>query len=200
VVIKDIFRKYPNRYESIIATLCENLDTLDEPEAKASMIWIVGEYAERIDNADELLEHFLDSFDDETAEVQLQMLTATVKLFLKRPDGTKKIMENVLAMATEHSDNPDLRDRGYVYWYVLYYLIYILHVDVGCCYGLFAFSAARPTTLATDVLAGCVFACVRCVAAGVWVEEGSCHNSTHRCMHLLTFMSSFIHTYIHHHV
>lgn len=44
IVIKDIFRKYPNRYESIIATLCENLDTLDEPEAKASMIWIVGEY------------------------------------------------------------------------------------------------------------------------------------------------------------
>jgi hypothetical protein len=34
IVIKDIFRKYPNRYESIIATLCENLDTLDEPDAK----------------------------------------------------------------------------------------------------------------------------------------------------------------------
>ena len=24
IVIKDIFRKYPNRYESIIATLCES--------------------------------------------------------------------------------------------------------------------------------------------------------------------------------
>jgi vesicle coat complex subunit len=36
VVIKDIFRKYPNRYESIIATLCENLDSLDEPEARAA--------------------------------------------------------------------------------------------------------------------------------------------------------------------
>jgi AP-1 complex subunit beta-1 len=34
VVIKDIFRRYPNMYESIIATLCESLDTLDEPEAK----------------------------------------------------------------------------------------------------------------------------------------------------------------------
>lgn len=34
VVIKDIFRKYPNKYESIIATLCENLDSLDEPEAR----------------------------------------------------------------------------------------------------------------------------------------------------------------------
>ena len=42
IVIKDIFRKYPNRYESVIATLCENLDTLDDPDAKASMIWIIG--------------------------------------------------------------------------------------------------------------------------------------------------------------
>ncbi len=119
IVIKDIFRKYPNRYESIIATLCENLDTLDEPEAKASMIWIVGEYADRIDNADELLETFLDTFHDEPSDVQLQLLTATVKLFLKRPDVAKALMENVLSMATEHSDNPDLRDRGYIYWRLL---------------------------------------------------------------------------------
>lgn len=83
IVIKDIFRRYPNRYESIIATLCDNLDSLDEPMAKASMIWIIGEYAERIDNADELLDTFLESFDEEDPAVQLQLLTATVKCFLK---------------------------------------------------------------------------------------------------------------------
>jgi AP-1 complex subunit beta-1 len=119
VVIKDIFRKYPNRYESIIATLCENLEDLDEPEAKASMIWIIGEYAERIDNADELLESFLETFQEETAQVQLQLLTATVKLFLKQPDTTQEMVQKVLNLATEHSDNPDLRDRGYVYWRLL---------------------------------------------------------------------------------
>ena len=57
------------RYESIIATLCENLDSLDEPDARAAMIWIVGEYAERIDNADELLESFLEGFHDESTQV-----------------------------------------------------------------------------------------------------------------------------------
>jgi len=119
IVIKDIFRKFPNRYESIIGTLCENLDTLDEPEAKGSMIWIIGEYAERIDNADELLESFLESFDDETPAVQLQMLTATVKLFLKRPAETQKMVQDVLTLATQDSDNPDLRDRGYIYWRLL---------------------------------------------------------------------------------
>jgi len=119
VVIKDIFRKYPNKYEGIIATLCENLEDLDEPEAKASMVWIIGEYAERIDNADELLESFLETFADETAQVQLQLLTATVKLFLKQPDSTQDMVQRVLSMATEDSDNPDLRDRGYVYWRLL---------------------------------------------------------------------------------
>lgn len=34
------------------------------------MIWIIGEYAERIDNADELLESFLETFPDETSMVR----------------------------------------------------------------------------------------------------------------------------------
>lgn len=119
VVIKDIFRKYPNKYESIISTLCENLDTLDEPEARASMVWIIGEYAERIDNADELLEGFLEGFQDDNAQVQLQLLTAVVKLFLKRPSDTQELVQHVLSLATQDSDNPDLRDRGFIYWRLL---------------------------------------------------------------------------------
>ncbi|KAL0867889.1 hypothetical protein ABMA27_008574 [Loxostege sticticalis] len=119
VVIKDIFRKYPNKYESIISTLCENLDTLDEPEARASMVWIVGEYAERIDNADELLDSFLEGFHDENAQVQLQLLTAVVKLFLKRPADTQELVQHVLSLATQDADNPDLRDRGFIYWRLL---------------------------------------------------------------------------------
>lgn len=168
------------RYESVIATLCENLDSLDEPEARAAMIWIVGEYAERIDNADELLESFLEGFHDESTQVcldvallyefplcrasaavtitatrdeqrgqfyrldsdtfvpltvqkdgfssslfirclqkatrvqfqlafvclacvqvQLQLLTAIVKLFLKKPTETQELVQQVLSLATQ---------------------------------------------------------------------------------------------------
>ena len=32
-------------------------------------VWIIGEYAERIDNADELLETFLDTFPEENSMV-----------------------------------------------------------------------------------------------------------------------------------
>jgi AP-2 complex subunit beta-1 len=119
VVIRNIFRKYPNQYESIISTLCENLDSLDEPEAKAAMIWVIGEYADRIEDSDVLLEDFLDTFQEETHEVQLALLTATVKLFIQRPTRGSAIVPKVLKWATEETDNPDLRDRGYMYWRLL---------------------------------------------------------------------------------
>lgn len=119
VVIRNIFRKYPNRYESIISILCENLDSLDEPEAKAAMIWVIGEYADRIENSDVLLDDFLYSFADEPVEVQLALLTATVKLFIQRPTKGQELVPKVLKWATEETDNPDLRDRGYMYWRLL---------------------------------------------------------------------------------
>ena len=95
------------------------MDTLDEPEAKAAMIWIIGHYSDRIENADELLEHFLESFKEETSEVQLSLLTAIVKLFIKRPAAGQDLMPRILRWATEEVDNPDLRDRGYIYWRLL---------------------------------------------------------------------------------
>ena len=66
IVIKDIFRKYPNKYESIIKDLCENLKALDNANARASMIWIIGEYGERIDNSIALMTNFSENFKDES--------------------------------------------------------------------------------------------------------------------------------------
>ncbi|KAJ2530167.1 hypothetical protein IWW43_004480, partial [Coemansia sp. RSA 1935] len=119
VVIRDIFRKYPNRYESIIGTLCENLDTLDEAEARAAMIWIIGQYADRIDNSDEVLGRFLETFLEDPAEVQLALLTAVVKLFIMRPTAGQELVPKVLKWATEDIDSPDIRDRGFIYWRLL---------------------------------------------------------------------------------
>ncbi|KAJ6571899.1 Adaptor protein complex beta subunit [Mycena capillaripes] len=119
VVMKDIFRKYPSTYEGVIPTLCANLDELDEPEAKASLIWIIGEYANKIDNADELLGIFVDTFVEESHSVQLQTLTAVVKLFLKKPDSSQGVVQRVLNTATKDCDSPDVRDRAYIYWRLL---------------------------------------------------------------------------------
>lgn len=121
IVIKDVFRRYPGKYEGIIPTLCENLDSLDEPESKAAMVWIIGQFANRIDNAEELLDDLLYTFLEESVEVQLALLTAAVKVFIYKSssDKAKELVHKVLKWATEEVDNPDLRDRGFMYWRML---------------------------------------------------------------------------------
>lgn len=135
IVIKDILRKYPG-YEGVIPTLCEHIDELEEHDARGALIWIVGEYAEKINNADEILGGFVDEFMEEFTQVnwhlqskartrlimtqtQLQILTAVVKLFLKKPNSNQGLVQKVLQQATADSDNPDIRDRAYVYWRLL---------------------------------------------------------------------------------
>ncbi|BCS03342.1 putative AP-1 adaptor complex subunit beta [Aspergillus luchuensis] len=118
VVIKDIFRKYPG-YEGIIPTLCKCIDELDEPNARAALIWIVGQYAEKISNAGDILAGFVEGFNEEFSQTQLQILTAVVKLFLKRPEKAQGLVQKVLQAATAENDNPDVRDRAYVYWRLL---------------------------------------------------------------------------------
>ncbi|GKZ72086.1 hypothetical protein AnigIFM50267_008139 [Aspergillus niger] len=119
VVIRNIFRKYPNQYENIIGNVIQNIDELDEPEAKAAIIWIIGQYADRIENSDGLLQDYLATFHDETVEVQLALLTATVKFFIQRPTKGQQLVPQVLKWCTEETDDPDLRDRGYMYWRLL---------------------------------------------------------------------------------
>jgi len=121
IVIKDIFRRYPGKYEGIIPKLCENLDVLDEPEAKASMVWIIGQFANRIDNADELMDDLTYNFLEEPTEVQFALVTAAVKLFIYKSssDSVKALVHKVLKWTTEDIDNPDLRDRGFMYWRLL---------------------------------------------------------------------------------
>jgi AP-1 complex subunit beta-1 len=66
-----------------------------------------------------LLQAFIEEFTELDVEVQLQLLTATVKLFLKKPATTQGTVKEVLQLATTKSSNPDLRDRGYIYWRLL---------------------------------------------------------------------------------
>ena len=69
------------------------------------------------------------------AQVQLQLLTATVKLFLKKPtDSVQRMIQLVLSAATNETDNPDLRDRAYVYWR-------LLSTDPEVCRRLWPFAA-----------------------------------------------------------
>lgn len=51
----------------------------------------------------------------------MALLTAGVKLFVYKPQSqqAQKLATEILKICTEEVDNPDLRDRGYMYWRLL---------------------------------------------------------------------------------
>lgn len=62
---------------------------------------------------------FITQYDLSPIQVQLQTLTAVVKLFLKKPDSSQGVVQRVLNTATKDCDLPDVRDRAYIYWRLL---------------------------------------------------------------------------------
>lgn len=116
---KDILRKFPSKYQSLIHELVKKVDDYYEVEAKASIIWIVGEYAELIEDSASIINNFKQSFLEEPDQVKLSLLTASVKLYVKKPEKSEELIQSLLKTATEEVDNPDLRDRAYIYWRML---------------------------------------------------------------------------------
>ena len=60
IVAKDILRKFPNKFDSIIKDFCLKLDDFIEPESKSAIIWMIGEYAEKINDSEKLIDRFAD--------------------------------------------------------------------------------------------------------------------------------------------
>ncbi|KAJ2237562.1 beta-adaptin [Coemansia sp. RSA 485] len=120
VAVQQIVRRYPRRFDSVIEGLCEYIDDVHEPDARAALIWILGEYSESIANISNILTSCLESFLEEEDEgVQLALVCAAVKFFLKSPQQGQTLVLKALQTATEKCSNPDVRDRAYIYWRLL---------------------------------------------------------------------------------
>ena len=115
--LKDIFRRYPNTFEGAMTIINENLRTLDDPEAKAALIWIIGEYSDRIEGAENQLIKFIDNLKEEPYIIQINILDSATKTFLKcQSEESYNILNQVFDFCTKECENPDVRDRGYMYY------------------------------------------------------------------------------------
>ena len=119
IVLCDILRKYPGNFEGVIGKVCSNVESVKEPRARAALVWILGEYCGLIEKVDLLIDPFLDTFHDEEPEVQLQIITAFVKIYLEKIDDTKDQLQFVFNESTKETVLPDVRNRSMIFWRLL---------------------------------------------------------------------------------
>ncbi|OHS93207.1 Adaptin N terminal region family protein [Tritrichomonas foetus] len=119
IVLSDVLRKFPGQFESVIGKVCNNVDMLKDADARAALVWILGEYNAMIEKVDVILDPFLDTFADEAPQVQLQLISTIVKVFLDNPENTQDMLQFVLSEATKETVLPDVRNRALIYWRML---------------------------------------------------------------------------------
>ncbi|KAF9615369.1 hypothetical protein IFM89_023020 [Coptis chinensis] len=122
VLVKDLLRKYPQWSHDCIAVVGNiSSKNVQEPKAKAALIWMLGEYSQDMLDAPYVLESLIDNWDEElSAEVRLHLLTAVLKCFLRRPPETQRALGAALAAGLADS-HQDVHDRALFYYRLLQY-------------------------------------------------------------------------------
>ncbi|EGZ26602.1 hypothetical protein PHYSODRAFT_536781 [Phytophthora sojae] len=120
VVMKDLLRKYPEKRHDVLPVLARIIAAVEQPAAKAAVVWMLGEFGQDLRRAPYVLEKLIDDFSDEAApSVLLELLAATMKLFFKRPPEVQSMLGRLLGSAINESNHQDVRDRALLYYRLL---------------------------------------------------------------------------------
>jgi hypothetical protein len=123
IVARDLMRKYKDIALNLIDKIInlELIMSLTDQNAKCAALFIIGEFCDQIPTSTELVSIFVNSFAnvDINSKIKLQILNAAVKNFCTKPDESEELVKICLQKGAEESENPDVRDRSYIYWRLL---------------------------------------------------------------------------------
>lgn len=112
VVIKKLLQLKPKGNSDIIMHMAKLVDSITVPMARASILWLLGEYSERVPKvAPDVLRKMAKSFGSEEDIVKLQILNLGTKLFITNQKQTKLLCQYVLNLA-KYDQSYDVRDRA----------------------------------------------------------------------------------------
>eukprot|EP01063_Lacrimia_lanifica_P035547 TRINITY_DN6803_c1_g1_i1.p1 TRINITY_DN6803_c1_g1~~TRINITY_DN6803_c1_g1_i1.p1 ORF type:complete len:763 (+),score=368.79 TRINITY_DN6803_c1_g1_i1:122-2410(+) len=120
-VLKDFLRRYtdPQLINPFFPAIIESWKEIDDPSSKVAFVWILGEFGEHIDDAPYILETYCENFKEEPHQVRLELLTACMKLFFKRPPELQVILGPLLNEAISDFSHADVHDRALLYYRLL---------------------------------------------------------------------------------
>ncbi|XP_049908307.1 AP-3 complex subunit beta-1 isoform X1 [Epinephelus moara] len=111
VVIKKLLQTQPTQHSEIIKHMAKLFDNITVPMARASILWLMGEYCERVPKiAPDVLRKMAKTFTAEEDIVKLQTVNLAAKLYLTNSKQTKLLTQYILNLG-KYDQNYDIRDR-----------------------------------------------------------------------------------------
>ena len=107
---------YPACRKLVLPHVSRCLTTIEDSDAKALVIWTIGEFCGEVVDAPYLLEGIIRDYEQEqSSEVKLQLLSAVVKTFFRRAPETQKMLGRLMELAISDVSDQDVHDRGLLY-------------------------------------------------------------------------------------
>ncbi|KAI4904689.1 hypothetical protein NFI96_028862 [Prochilodus magdalenae] len=111
VVIKKLLQTQPSQHSDIIKHMAKLFDNITVPMARASILWLIGEYCEHVPKiAPDVLRKMAKTFTSEEDIVKLQTVNLAAKLYLTNSKQTKLLTQYILNLG-KYDQNYDIRDR-----------------------------------------------------------------------------------------
>ncbi|XP_055335329.1 AP-3 complex subunit beta-2-like isoform X2 [Paramacrobiotus metropolitanus] len=111
-VIRKLLQLQPTAHQEIIHHLSKLVDKITVPMAKASILWLIGEYCDQVPKiGPDVLRQAVKSFSKEENIVKLQIINLAAKLFTVNPQQTSLLVVYVFNLA-RYDVNYDIRDRA----------------------------------------------------------------------------------------
>uniref|UniRef100_A0A674N3N0 AP-3 complex subunit beta n=1 Tax=Takifugu rubripes TaxID=31033 RepID=A0A674N3N0_TAKRU len=111
VVIKKLLQTQPSQHSEIIKHMAKLFDNITVPMARASILWLMGEYCERVPKiAPDVLRKMAKTFTAEEDIVKLQTVNLAAKLYLTNSKQTKLLTQYILNLG-KYDQSYDIRDR-----------------------------------------------------------------------------------------
>ncbi|XP_016353149.1 AP-4 complex subunit beta-1-like isoform X2 [Sinocyclocheilus anshuiensis] len=97
------------------AAVCQTVEAcVDSPQdSEQALLWLLGEHGDQISSAPYVMEGYIDGLKTElSSAVKMELLTASVKMFLCRPAETQDMLGRLLHYCIEEESDVCVRDRA----------------------------------------------------------------------------------------
>ena len=112
-VVRHLIQQEPSSHAKTVVRLAKNLDTMTNPKARATVIWLVGEFAGVGDGnniAPDVLRILAQGFSNESESAKLQIVVLAAKVYVHHLNRLNKPQQKASSTNFEERGSPEVDD------------------------------------------------------------------------------------------
>jgi hypothetical protein len=121
LAVEAMFRRYrnPKVLVEIFSFVVKAHERINKPESLCGLLNTLPDFPQFEVDAFKIIQKKVDNFLELGSEVQMACLSASIRMFTVDPEKYGELVPQLLDTIDKNIENPDIRDRAFIYWRLL---------------------------------------------------------------------------------